>query len=170
MSELRGETFVTRKITRSVARISLEIEKVLYLGNLDAKRDWGHAKDYVEAMWKILQEKKPDDFVIATGEQYSVREFVTWAFEHVGITIIWKGKGLKEVGSNKATGEILVRVDERYYRPAEVETLLGDPSKAIKVLKWKQKISTKQLLEKMMEHDLEEARREKHLLDGGYKA
>lgn len=169
-SELRGETFVTRKITRSVARISIGIEKVLYLGNLDAKRDWGHAKDYVEAMWKILQQKKPDDFVIATGEQHSVRDFVTWAFEYIGITIAWKGKGLHEVGTNKATGEVVVRLDERYYRPAEVETLLGDPSKAVKTLKWKQKISTKQLLEKMMAHDVQEARREKHLLDGGFSA
>lgn len=169
-SEMRGETFVTRKITRAVARIHLGIEKILYLGNLDSKRDWGHAKDYVEAMWLILQQKKPDDFVIATGEQYSVREFVTMAFNHVGVTIVWKGKGLQEIGINKTTGETVVQVDERYYRPAEVETLLGDASKATKTLKWKRRISTKQLLEAMMDHDIVEAKREKHLVDGGYKA
>jgi GDPmannose 4,6-dehydratase len=167
-SPMRGETFVTRKITRSVARISLGLEDTLYLGNLDAKRDWGHAKDYVEAMWLILQQETPDDFVIATGEQYSVRDFVEWAFAHVGITIKWQGAGLDEVGIDAATGEVRVRVDEKYYRPAEVETLLGDASKAGRVLGWKPKISTKELLAEMVEHDLEQAKREQHLLSGGF--
>lgn len=168
-SPYRGETFVTRKITRSVARISIGLEKTLYLGNLDAMRDWGHAKDYVEAMWMILQQKKADDFVIATGEQYSVKQFVTMAFEHIGVTIVWKGKGLKQIGVDKKTGIIVVKVDEKYYRPSEVETLLGDGEKARKLLKWKPKISTEKLLEEMMNHDLEEAKREKHILDGGFK-
>lgn len=168
-SPMRGETFVTRKITRAVARISLDLEEVLYLGNLDAKRDWGHAKDYVEAMWLILQHSSPDDFVIATGEQYSVRTFVELAFKHVGIEIIWEGKGLAEVGKDKKTGIVRVKVDEHYYRPAEVETLLGDATKAKKLLGWIPKITTQELLTEMMIHDLGEADREKHLLDGGFK-
>jgi GDPmannose 4,6-dehydratase len=168
-SPLRGETFVTRKITRAVSRISLALEDTLYLGNLDAMRDWGHAKDYVEAIWLILQQKKPDDFVIATGKQYSVRQFVEMAFAHIGITITWKGKGLKEIGIDKKTGKTVVKIDERYYRPAEVETLLGSPLKANKVLKWKPKITTEKLLKEMMDHDLEEARREKHIIEGGFK-
>ena len=168
-SPMRGETFVTRKITRAVARISLGLEDVLYLGNLDALRDWGHAKDYVEAMWLILQHKEADDFVIATGEQYSVRTFVELAFKHIDIDIIWEGKGLDEIGKDKKTNKILVRVDEKYYRPAEVETLLGDSRKAERVLGWKPKISTKELLTEMMKHDLVEAQREKHILEGGFK-
>ncbi|MDQ5962360.1 MAG: GDPmannose 4,6-dehydratase [Patescibacteria group bacterium] len=166
---LRGETFVTRKITRGVARMSVGLEETLYLGNLDAKRDWGDARDYVEAMWLILQHKKADDFVIATGKQYSVRQFVTWAFKHVGVTIVWKGKGSKETGVDKKTGKVLVRVDEKYYRPAEVETLLGNPNKAKKVLGWKPKITVQQMLHDMMEYDLEQANREKHILEGGFK-
>jgi GDPmannose 4,6-dehydratase len=145
------------------------LEDVLYLGNLDAKRDWGHAKDYVEAMWLILQQKKADDFVIGTGEQHSVRQFVKWAFEHVDINIVWKGKGLKEVGINKKTGKTLVKIDGQYYRPAEVETLLGDASKAKKLLKWKPKNSTKNMLTEMMVHDLNEAEMEKHMINGGFK-
>ncbi len=168
-SPMRGETFVTRKITRAVARISFGLEDILYLGNLDALRDWGHAKDYVEAMWLILQHKEADDFVIATGEQYSVRTFVELAFKHVGIDIVWEGKGLKEIGKDKKTNIILVQVDEKYYRPAEVETLLGDSEKAERLLGWKPKITTKELLTEMMEHDLEDAKRDKHLLDGGFK-
>ena len=166
----RGETFVTRKITRAVARIHHDLEEVLYLGNLDAKRDWGHAKDYVEAMWKILQHDTPDDFVIATGEQHSVRDFVSWAFEHVGRTLEWKHSGLDEVGTEKATGIIRVRVDSVYYRPAEVETLLGEAEKARKALGWKVRMSTKDLLKEMMTHDLTLAEREKHLIEGGFKA
>jgi GDPmannose 4,6-dehydratase len=168
-SPFRGETFVTRKITRAVARISLGLEEVLYLGNLDAKRDWGHAKDYVEAMWLILQHSSPDDFVIATGEQYSVRTFVELAFKHVGVNITWEGKGADEVGKDTTTGTTRVKVDEKYYRPAEVETLLGDARKAEKILGWKPKISTKELLTEMMYYDVEEANRERHLLEGGFK-
>ena len=169
-SEYRGETFVTRKITRAVARIHHGLEEVLHLGNLDAKRDWGHAKDYVEAMWKILQHDTPDDFVIATGEQYSVREFVTWAFGHVGKELTWEGEGHAEIGIEKATGVIRIKIDPRYHRPAEVETLLGEAKKAHKELNWKPKISTQELLKQMMEHDLVLAEREKHLIKGGFKA
>ncbi len=165
----RGETFVTRKITRAVARIHHGLEEVLYLGNLDAKRDWGHAKDYIEAMWKILQHDKPDDFVIATGEQHSVRDFVTWAFEHTGRKIEWKNKGLEEIGVEKETGVIRIRIDIEHHRPAEVETLLGEAEKARKELGWELKKSTKDLLKEMMDHDLILAEREKHLLKGGYK-
>lgn len=165
----RGETFVTRKITRAVARIHHELEEVLHLGNLDAKRDWGHARDYVEAMWKILQHDKPDDFVIATGEQYTVREFVTWAFKHVGRDIKWEGEGFNEVGVEIGTGIIRVRVDPIYHRPAEVETLLGHAEKARKDLDWNPKYSTFELLKEMMEHDLELAKKEKHIREGGFK-
>lgn len=165
----RGETFVTRKITRAVARIHHDLEEVLHLGNLDSKRDWGHAKDYVEAMWKILQHDTPDDFVIAVGEQYSVREFVTWAFEHVQRPIRFEGEGMNEVGIEIATNTIRVRVDPRYYRPAEVETLLGEAKKAQEVLGWKAATSTQELLREMMEHDLEQALREKHIIEGGFK-
>ena len=168
-SPLRGETFVTRKITRGIARISVGLEDCLFLGNLDAKRDWGHAEDYVEAMWLILQQEVPDDFVIATGEQYSVREFVEWACTHIGITIKWQGQGLEEVGVDEKTGKVLVKVDPKYYRPAEVETLLGDATKARTVLGWTPKRGAKQLLAEMMEHDLEQAKRDKHILDGGFK-
>lgn len=168
-SPMRGETFVTRKITRAVARMSLELEEVLYLGNVDAKRDWGHAKDYVEAMWLILQHSSPDDFVIATGKQYSVRTFVELAFKHIGVDITWEGKGINEVGKDKATGVVRVKVDEKYYRPAEVETLLGNATKAKELLGWTPKISMQELLTEMMVHDIEEAKREKHILDGGFK-
>lgn len=169
-SQYRGETFVTRKITRAVARIHHGLEEVVHLGNLDAQRDWGHARDYVEGMWKILQHEKPDDFVIATGEQYSVREFVTWAFSHVGRELRWEGKDHEEVGIEVKTNTIRVRVDQKYYRPAEVETLLGEAKKARKDLGWEPKISAQKLLEEMMIHDLELAEREKHILQGGYKA
>lgn len=168
-SPFRGETFVTRKITRSVARISIGLEEILYLGNLDAKRDWGHAKNYVEAMWLMLQQDTPDDFVIATGEQYSVRTFVEMAFKHTGVTVVWEGKGLDEVGKDTATGTVRVRVDEKYYRPAEVETLLGDATKAKEKLKWTPKTGIQELLDEMMIHDLEEAKRDKHIYDGGFK-
>ena len=166
----RGETFVTRKITRAVARIHHNLEEVLYLGNLDAKRDWGHAKDYVEAMWKILQHDTPDDFVIATGEQYSVRDFVSWAFEHVGRTLEWKHSGLDEIGTEKVSRIIRVRVDSVYHRPAEVETLLGEAKKARETLKWNPKISTQELMKEMLENDLQIAEREKYLNKGGFKA
>lgn len=168
-SPMRGETFVTRKITRAVARISLGLEETLYLGNLNAMRDWGHAKDYVEAMWLVLQHEKADDFVIATGEQFSVRTFVEWAFKYIGVDIVWQGTGLNEIGTDKATGMVRIKIDEKYYRPSEVETLLGDATKAKTLLGWKPKITTKELLEEMMVNDIEQAKREKHLLSGGFK-
>src|SRR5581483_7323940 len=127
-SPLRGETFVTRKITRAVASIELKLQDKIYLGNLDAKRDWGHARDYVEGMWRILQQKQPDDYVLATGETHPVREFVELAFAEVGRTIAWKGAGVDEVGVDKKTGQTLVQIDPRYFRPTEVDLLLGDPS------------------------------------------
>ena len=129
-SPIRGETFVTRKITRAAARIKLGLQEKLYLGNLDAKRDWGHARDYVDAQWRILQQEQPDDFVIATGKQHTVREFVDAAFDEVGIEIDWNGSGVNEVGKNKATGEDLIAIDTNYFRPTEVDTLLGDPRKS----------------------------------------
>jgi GDPmannose 4,6-dehydratase len=148
-SPRRGETFVTRKITLGLSRISTGQQDVLYLGNLNAKRDWGHAKDFVEAMWLMLQQEEPDDYVIATGEQYSVREFVEVAAPYFGMNILWCGSGREEVGIDKATGKTIVKVDSRYFRPAEVETLLGDPSKAKKQLGWEPKISFEQLVEDM---------------------
>ena len=153
-SPVRGETFVTRKITRALARISLGMQKTLYLGNLDAQRDWGHAKDYVEMQWLMLQQDTPDDFVIATGLQYSVRDFVNFAYEHLGKNIRWEGNGLDEKGYDSETGEVIVAIDPRYFRPSEVETLLGDPSKAIKKLGWKAKIDIKELVKSMVLNDL----------------
>ena len=147
-SPRRGETFVTRKITRGLSRISLGYQKVLELGNLNAKRDWGHAKDFVEAMWLMLQEPEPDDYVIATGEQYSVKQFVETAAPYFGMRIHWEGEGLNEVGIDQ-TGEVRIRVNERYFRPAEVETLLGDSSKARKKLGWKPKFTFEKLVEDM---------------------
>ncbi|KZX16806.1 GDP-mannose 4,6-dehydratase [Methanobrevibacter cuticularis] len=153
-SPRRGESFVTRKITLAVARISQGIQKKLYLGNLDALRDWGHAKDYVECMWKILQYKKADDFVVATGEMHTVREFASLAFKEVGIDLIWEGTGINEKGINSETGKVLIEIDPEYFRPTEVDLLLGDSSKAEKLLNWKPKISFEQLVKKMVESDL----------------
>lgn len=153
-SPRRGETFVTRKITRAVANIKAGNQKKLFIGNINAKRDWGYAKDYVEAMWRMLQQDKPDDFVIATGETHSVREFIEHAFAYVGIKIMWEGKGIDEVGIDKATGDILIEIDPRYFRPTEVDLLLGDPSKATKQLGWKPKTTFKELVHLMMEADL----------------
>lgn len=154
-SERRGENFVTRKITLSASRIAKGYQKKLYLGNLSALRDWGYAKDYVECMWLIMQQKEPDDFVIATGEQHTVREFCDLAFAEVGITLEWKGEGVNEEGYNKATGEVIVEVDPKYFRPCEVQTLLGDPTKAKTVLGWNpMKTSFKELVHIMMQHDL----------------
>lgn len=155
-SPRRGETFVTRKITRAVASIIAGKQEKLTLGNLDAKRDWGFAGDYVEAMWLMLQQEKPQDYVIATGETHSVREFVELAFKEVGIEIEWKGKGLDEKGYDKKTGRLLVDVSPRYFRPAEVELLCGDPSKAEKELGWKRKVDFKGLVKMMVEADLRE--------------
>lgn len=154
-SPRRGKTFVTRKITRAVANIKLGNQEKLYLGNLNAKRDWGHAQDYVKAMWLILQQKNPDDYVIATGETHSVREFVELAFKEVGIEIVWKGKLENEKGYNKKNNQILIEIDPAYFRPAEVELLLGDPTKAKKVLNWKTKFTFNQLVSQMVAFDLE---------------
>jgi GDPmannose 4,6-dehydratase len=151
---MRGETFVTRKITRAVASIELGLQERLYLGNLNAERDWGHARDFVEGMWLILQQPEPDDYVLATGEQHSVREFVELAFGHVGRTIEWRGKSVDEVGIDTTTGKDLVRVDQRYFRPTEVDALLGDPSKARKKLGWRHKTSFAELVAEMVESDL----------------
>tara|TARA_R100000664_G_scaffold32898_1_gene48703 strand:- start:81 stop:1091 length:1011 start_codon:yes stop_codon:yes gene_type:complete len=149
-SPRRGETFVTRKITRGLSQISVGLQECLYLGNLDAKRDWGHAKDYVRAMWLMLQQDEPDDYVIATGEQYSVREFVEKAAPFFGIKIEWMGEGLEEVGYDWSTKKTIIRVSDRYFRPTEVESLLGDASKAKKVLGWEPEITFDQLIEDMV--------------------
>ncbi|XP_005101948.2 GDP-mannose 4,6 dehydratase [Aplysia californica] len=153
-SPRRGETFVTRKITRAVAKITLGQQKDLELGNLNAKRDWGHAKDYVEAMWLMLQAETPEDFVVATGETHSVREFVEAAFKCVGKTIEWEGKGVNEIGKDKESGNVLVKINPRYYRPTEVELLLGDPTKAKDKLKWETKYDFQMLVKEMVEADL----------------
>jgi GDPmannose 4,6-dehydratase len=153
-SPVRGETFVTRKITMALAKISLGLQDVLYLGNLDAKRDWGHAKDYVEMQWLMLQQDKPDDFCIATGVQYSVRDFVNFAWEYLGKTIRWEGKGLDEKGYDVETGDLIIVVDKQYFRPTEVETLLGDPSKAKEKLGWSPKITFQEMVHEMMESDI----------------
>ena len=149
-SPRRGETFVTRKITRGLSRISVGEQRQLYLGNLNAKRDWGHAKDFVEAMWLMLQQDKPDDYVIATGEQYSVKDFVDKAAPFFGFNIQWMGEGLDEVGYDWSTKRQVISVDKKYFRPAEVESLLGDPSKAKQKLGWEPKISFDQLIEDMV--------------------
>ncbi len=168
-SPLRGETFVTRKITRAAARISLGLQDKIYLGNLDSKRDWGHAKDYVEGMWLILQQDKPEDFVLATGETHTVKEFVDLAFKEAGIDLSWKGSGVDEKGTDIKSGKVLVEVDPRYFRPTEVDLLLGDPTKANNKLGWKPKISFKELVKDMVVSDIEEAKRDCHIQDGGFK-
>ena len=153
-SSVRGETFVSRKITMAACAISKKKQNCLYLGNLDAKRDWGHAKDFVEGMWMILQQRKPDDFVLATGKTYSVREFVEIAFNEVGIKIKWEGKGINEVGKDQKTQKILIRVDEKYFRPTEVDILHGDYTKAKKNLGWNPKISFQELVKEMIKCEL----------------
>ena len=163
-SERRGETFVTRKITFAAARIAHGLQDKLYLGNLNALRDWGYAKDYVECMWLIMQQPEPDDFVIATGECHSVREFCTLAFHHAGIDLEWQGEGINEKGIDKATGKVLVEVDPKYFRPAEVDQLLGDPTKAKNVLGWNpQKTSFEELVRIMVEHDMQHIKKIYHL-------
>ena len=166
-SPRRGETFVTRKITRGIANIYEGIEKCLYLGNLDARRDWGHAKDYVKMQWMMLQQEAPEDFVIATGEQFSVKEFIKWSAEAIGIGIEFKGSELDEYGyissletsnNNLKVGDVIVRVDKKYFRPTEVESLLGDPTKAKEKLGWTPKISTKQMCKEMVFEDLRKAK------------
>jgi GDPmannose 4,6-dehydratase len=153
-SPVRGETFVTRKITRAVAAIEKGMQQTLYLGNLDAKRDWGHARDYVEGMWRILQQDEPDDYVLATGETHSVREFVELAFGEVGRHVVWDGKGVDEVGRDAKSGAILVRIDPRYFRPTEVDMLLGDASKALAKLGWKHTTPFQELVSEMVASDL----------------
>jgi GDPmannose 4,6-dehydratase len=153
-SPVRGETFVTRKITRAVASIEYGLQQKLFLGNLDAMRDWGHARDFVEGMWLILQQEKPDDYVLATGEAHSVREFVEKAFAYVGRSIVWRGRGVEEKGIEKSTGSVLVEVDPRYFRPTEVDSLLGDPSKARAKLGWRHKTSFDTLVVDMVKADL----------------
>ena len=161
-SPRRGETFLTRKVTRAIARIKLGLQDCLYLGNLDAKRDWGHARDYVEMQWRMLQQDTPKDYVIATGEQHSVREFVELAAAEAGFTIDWQGEGIEEVGITKIAGEekTIVRIDPRYFRPSEVDTLLGDPSLAHQELGWRPQTSFQELVAEMVEEDLREAARE----------
>jgi GDPmannose 4,6-dehydratase len=167
-SPVRGETFVTRKITRALARIKLGLQDCLFLGNLEAKRDWGHAKDYVEMQWLMLQQEKPDDFVIATGVQYSVRDFVNAAAQELGIEITWKGQGVAEKGFDKS-GKCIVSVDSRYFRPTEVETLLGDPAKAKNKLGWTPKTSFNSLVSEMVQADLSAAERDELVKQHGYK-
>lgn len=177
-SPRRGETFVTRKITRAIANISQGIEKCLYLGNMDALRDWGHAKDYVRMQWMMLQQESAEDFVIATGKQISVREFVKMSAEHLGITLTFQGKGVDEIGvvsavdpkveSSVEVGDVIVKVDPRYFRPAEVETLLGDPSKAMEKLGWKPEITVEQMCAEMVESDLIKAKQHSLLRQHGF--
>jgi GDPmannose 4,6-dehydratase len=168
-SPIRGETFVTRKITRALARIKLGLQDCLYLGNMNALRDWGHARDYVEMQWLMLQQDKAEDFVIATGEQHSVREFVELAAKEVGIQIRWEGEGVEEKGYDIATNKCIVAVDPRYFRPAEVETLLGDPSKAKEKLGWVPQTSFQELVSEMMREDLKEAQRDELVKQHGFK-
>jgi GDPmannose 4,6-dehydratase len=168
-SPVRGETFVTRKITRALARIKEGLQDKLFIGNLESLRDWGHARDYVEAMWLVLQQDEPDDYVIATGEQHSVREFIEIAAEQLDMGIDWRGEGVDEVGINKATGNTIVGVDPRYFRPTEVETLLGDPAKAKSVLGWEPKISFKELVEEMVASDHEAAKKYAMIKRAGYR-
>jgi GDPmannose 4,6-dehydratase len=168
-SPIRGETFVTRKITRAVARISLGLQDRLYLGNLDSLRDWGHARDYVQAMWLMLQQSEPDDFVVATGKQISVRQFVDTAFCEVGIRLEWQGGGVEEKGVEVGTGRELVQVDPRYFRPTEVETLLGDPSKAKAKLGWEARTSIEQLVKEMVAEDKRDAEKDEMCKREGYR-
>lgn len=180
-SPLRGETFVTRKITRALARVALGLQECLYLGNMDAKRDWGHARDYVEMQWLMLQQQHPEDFVIATGRQYSVREFVQYALQELGLEIRWQGQGVDEVGLLEHVapaapvhpalqpGQVIVRVDPRYFRPTEVETLLGDPTHAREKLGWEPRIGFAELVREMMLADLDIARRDALVERSGFR-
>ena len=168
-SPIRGETFVTRKITRAVARIKLGLQEKLFLGNLEAVRDWGFAGEYVDAIWRMLQQDKPDDIVIATGEAHTVREFVEAAFGEIGIELAWKASGVSERGVDPETGRVLVEIDPRYFRPTEVEHLIGDPSKAKRVLGWESKMGMKELVKVMVKADLDRAEMDNYLKSGGYK-
>ena len=169
-SPIRGETFVTRKITRALARIKLNLQDCLYLGNMDSLRDWGHAKDYVEMQWLMLQQEQPEDYVIATGVQYSVRDFVNIAANELGINIRWEGKGVEEKGYDAASNKCIVQVDPRYFRPTEVETLLGDPSKAKQKLGWTPKITLHEMVAEMVREDLKSAERDELVKKHGFTA
>lgn len=168
-SPIRGETFVTRKVTRAAARIKNGLQDKLFMGNIDSKRDWGFAGDYVELMWLMLQQSKPEDYVMATGVTTTVRDFITMVFEYVGYQLIWRGKGVEEKGLDFKTGKVLVEIDPRYFRPAEVDILIGDPSKAFKKLEWKPKVQLAELVSMMVEHDLKQANREKLLKENGFE-
>lgn len=168
-SPIRGETFVTRKITRAMARIYLGLQECLYLGNLNALRDWGHARDFVKMQWLMLQQDEPDDYVIATGEQHSVRAFVDVAARELGITVEWQGQGVDEKGINAANGKTVVAVDPRYFRPTEVETLLGDPTKGKEKLGWEPKVTFEELVKEMVQADLEEAKRDELCQRAGFQ-
>jgi GDPmannose 4,6-dehydratase len=168
-SPIRGETFVTRKITRAAARIKFGLQDKLYMGNIDAKRDWGFAGDYVELMWLMLQQEKADDFIMATGITTTVRDFISMAFSETEIKINWKGEGIDEKGIDSDTGKVLVEIDPRYFRPAEVEILIGDPSKAFSCLGWKPKVQLPELIKMMVDHDVKLTEKEVHLKNGGYE-
>ena len=168
-SPVRGETFVTRKITRGLSRISLNLQNTLYLGNLNAKRDWGHTKDYVEMQWLMLQQDEPEDYCIASGKNYSVRDFVNFAWSFLGKEIRWEGEGVDEKGFDKKSGQLIVSVDPRYFRPTEVDTLLGDSSKAKEKLGWETKIGLKEIVHEMMENDINIAKRDELVKKHGYK-
>lgn len=169
-SPLRGETFVTRKITRAVAKISVGLQEKLYIGNLNAKRDWGHARDYVEGMWLMLQQDKPEDYVLATGITTTVRDFCFMAFSEVGISINWEGKGNQEKGIDASTGKVLVEVDPNYYRPTEVDLLIGDATKAKEQLNWQPKVNISSLVKEMVASDVALFEKEIHLQKGGFKS
>jgi len=168
-SPIRGETFVSRKITRALTRISKGLQQKLYIGNLDARRDWGHARDYVEMQWLMLQQDQPDDYVISTGKQHSVREFIELAAKLVGISIRWEGQGVEEKGIDAGSGKIIVCIDSRYFRPTEVDTLLGDSSKARRQLGWKPKITFEELVKEMVTMDLVEAEKDQLCLEEGFR-
>jgi GDPmannose 4,6-dehydratase len=168
-SPLRGETFVTRKITRGVAKISLGLQQKLFMGNIDSERDWGHARDYVEGMWRMLQHDVAEDFVLATGVKISVRKFIEMCFAHVNVSIRWEGKGVDEKGIDSATNKIVVEIDPMYFRPAEVDLLVGDATKAKEKLGWVPKITVEELAKEMMLADIELFKKDKYLIDGGHK-
>lgn len=168
-SPVRGETFVTRKITRAAAKISLGMQEKLFMGNIDSERDWGHAKDYVEGMWRMLQQDEADDFVLATGIKITVREFINMAFAELGIILKWEGKDENEKGINVANGKVLVEIDPKYYRPSEVDLLVGDATKAKEKLGWVPKYTVAELCKEMVQSDLELFKRDKYLLEGGHK-
>lgn len=168
-SPIRGETFVTRKITRAAAKISLGLQEALFLGNLDAKRDWGHAKDYIKGMWLMLQQKEAEDYVLATGVTYTVRAFVELAFKEVGIAISWEGEGVNEVGINKETGKVIIKVDPKYFRPTEVDLLIGDPTKAKQELGWEPEYDLEALVKDMVSSDLKLFKKDQYLKEGGHE-